>query len=290
MNHEQDRSHARGPAPAATNARDHDVPGKISVAAALGKQDRTEASGLVPAFTLPAPDPLFVGHLDRMRREGEFRQLDGKKEQTLYRACLEALRILLAKDPKLARKEWGITLRTLEAKAMSFRDIACNIMTLFFIEHAVALRLLDKSLSYDEYKQQIEKSMKDYFSEALLHKRINGEWDMEDSRPLDQKQGCDEHHSPSQKAEGLLRCEGKLLRIHTAKHFFLGRVEGGLLYAHDNQSDDRKRSGVFNLRKAGPGTETYKYLRYTLLSASPERTPNSGQCEDPAGFLPASSE
>jgi hypothetical protein len=91
---------------------------------------------------------------------------------------------------------------------------------------------------------------------------------------LDQSEGCGAGDSPYKKAQGLLKCDGKLLRIHVGGHFFIGEVKSGILHAYDNQGDARKRSGEFDLKEVTLETKTgktYDYLKNTLASASPEK-------------------
>lgn len=210
-------------------------------------------------------DPLFSGHLARMRREGEFLQIVPQADKgTIHKASLRAF------------ENKGYTGATLARKAREFRDAACNIMALFFIERAPDLRSRTEALKddYAGYKQQVEDWMTSYFTDALHSGLVKESGWVTSNAALDQSEGCSARDTPYQKAQGLLKCEGRLIRIHVDGHFFIGEVKGGILHADDNQGDDRKRSGEFVLAEVTPDAKTgktYRYLKDVLVSASPER-------------------
>lgn len=179
------------------------------------------SAGLSPAQApgMNTDDPLFSGPLARMRREGEFFQIkSGAETGTLHKASMRVFQMK------------GYSGDTLRDKARTFRDAACNIMTLFFIARAPDLRALAEGLKddYPGYKKLVEDWMTAYFLDALNSELVKESGWVTSNAALDQSEGCSTSDSPYQKAQGLLKCNGKLIRINVGGHFFVGEVKDGI--------------------------------------------------------------
>lgn len=238
--------------------------------------ENTANAGSVPGPARPQGselgDPWRSGHLARMRREHEFIQIHaGTEKGTLHKASMGAFAKL------------GYKGATLTQKVTTFRDHACNILALFFIEYADRLRSQAEALrdDYERYKTLVGDWMTDYFFDALSHKMVeeDGNVPLEKSNVgLNRSEGCDEGDMPYQKALGLIKCEGRLIRIRTGRpkhwHFFVGEVKNGVLHAYDNQAEMANRSGEFDLTQITQKTkdgDAYRYLKDVLVSASPAK-------------------
>jgi len=265
-----------------------------------GRQENTtggaSAGAKPPAPAPAAPDnggEFMSGNLARMRREGQFEQQTGRTG-TLYKSI------------RRAYEATGFNSKEAIAKAKSFGDEACNVLAMFMMVQASAIRAQNSALKddYPAFKSYIENALTDFLVEGFKNNTIgygnivkdkNGNvvkdkkgnnkldtsWVKTESH-LNMKLGATEGTTPFQKALDLLRCEGRLIVIHVKGHYFIGEVKGGFLHASDNQGDEKKRSGRLDLNEVKEDTkdgETYKYLKHTLISANAEKTNLDRQAE-----------
>jgi len=238
----------------------------------------TPTAAAAPAGPAQTPvagsaDQLHSGLLERMRTEDEFVQADGYESKTLHKACVRAFELR------------GYKGATLTKKATDFRHVCCNTLALFFVEKTPMLKgQADAHKSdYPMFKRFVEDVLTKYFFTAF-QSGFAKEDGITGNTPLNTKEGASSGDTPYAKAQGLLKCEGRMIRIYTGGHFFVGEVRGGVLYAYDNQNNRtvKGRSGAYDLKSITRETKSgdaYNYLSKTLRSASPAKEQSSAPKE-----------